>query len=448
MGRRSRAGKIDMSDPLSRPISRRQLLRSAAALAGVVVVAEACGSNTPSAVARLLTASPSPSPSPTPTPSPAATPTPHQEVLPSPTLRDLADRAKITVGTQIVHYGLETSRVYAEAATEVANMAMIEGELDVLKVFAGLDWRTIPKNWPSISATLAAQDIPYQDQLDFTHSDEVMAFAEQNGMKVYAAHLLDVHDMPSDLMTSGASKDELFQVVECFVKARVLKYKGRIAFWSAVNEAAAGRLYGDATYKFWYASSFSDELITNVFKWAHEADPAAGLGLNDNNVVETSNATFAPISRAFLALLAQLKGAGSPITFAGLEDHFWIYDPPSLSEMESVIRQIQRLGLGAIATETTVEMESEYAFWAGRPKTVSTIPDKLSAQAKIYWDTLKSCVDTKSVFGMFGFSDAISMFDSGNIHIPDAQGLILDASYQPKPAYSEMAAYLEGLPVL
>ncbi|MBF6604211.1 MAG: endo-1,4-beta-xylanase [Chloroflexi bacterium] len=409
-----------------------------------LLLGEACGTqakDTPPATAvPASTATPvatpaSASPPSTSSVAPSVEPASPPPLLPTPTLRELADRAHVTIGSQVVTYGLDSSDRYRRAAPEIANLLAIDGELDIRRVFSGLDWRTIPQHWPEVSAALSAGRIPYEDQLNFSAADALIGFAERNGMRVHAQHLLWPQDMPTDLTAGAASPDAILKVVRFFVQARVLRYKGRIQSWSAVNEVAGGRLYGDARYKYWYGSPFSDELIRSVFEWAHAADPHAALLLNENNVVELDNPTYAPVAAGFIRLLSELKSGGVPVSVAGLENHLWIYDPPTLASMETLIREVHGLGLRAMATETTVAMSEHYPFWSGRPKRLPSVPNRLTAQANLYRNALQACIDTGSVFCMFGFTDAVSLFDSNNIHIPDAQGLILDANYSPKPAY-------------
>jgi len=371
------------------------------------------------------------------------TPSPTPEtILPSPQLATLANEANVTISTQIVAYELDNP-TYTEAAREVANMATCAGDMDVLKVFNNVSWKTILDNWGYVSSTLGAGQIPYQNQLNFNDADKFMNYAKENNMPVMSQFLFYSQDMPTDIESAKLSKDNIFKIVEYYVKARVLKYRGQISAWNVTNEVVAGKLYGGESFKFWYASSWSDELIADVYKWAHEVDPNAQLLLSENNVLDKS---FDPIGPDYISYLKKLKEEGVPITTAGLQNQFWVYDPPNKSYMEQMIKRIQALGLNVMFTETTVSESAKYTFWTDRPRAVGTITDLDQAQAKIYQDTLQAALDTSSIFGIFGFTDAVSEFDSepGNYNAPDAKAMILDANFQPKPAYDALVKALEA----
>ena len=315
--------------------------------------------------------------------------------------------------------------------------------MDVLKVFNNVSWKTILDNWGYVSSTLGAGQIPYQNQLNFNDADKFMNYAKENNMPVMSQFLFYSQDMPTDIESAKLSKDNIFKIVEYYVKARVLKYRGQISAWNVTNEVVAGKLYGGESFKFWYASSWSDELIADVYKWAHEVDPNAQLLLSENNVLDKS---FDPIGPDYISYLKKLKEEGVPITTAGLQNQFWVYDPPNKSYMEQMIKRIQALGLNVMFTETTVSESAKYTFWTDRPRAVGTITDLDQAQAKIYQDTLQAALDTSSIFGIFGFTDAVSEFDSepGNYNAPDAKAMILDANFQPKPAYDALVKALEA----
>lgn len=76
--------------------------------------------------------------------------------------------------------------------------------------------------------------------LDFTYADQIIEFAEQHGMLVFAAHLVWDEGFgegwtDDDLwgMDEQTARKVLFDTVERTVK----RYRGRVAAWSVVNEA-------------------------------------------------------------------------------------------------------------------------------------------------------------------------------------------------------------------
>lgn len=354
-----------------------------------------------------------------------------ETLLPSPTLRELADDGNTVIASQLVAYYTKNNLTYRRAASEIANMVISSGELSIRRVFRNFDWHKVLKNHDYIDDMFKAGNVPYEDELDFSQFDIIHDYATEQDVPIHAQHLFWPPDMPNDL--AGLPQDEIFKVLEFFTKTRVLRNKGKVASWSVVNEAVAGKLYGNNVFKYWYNSPFSEALIDNIFLWTHEVDPDSKKVLNENHVLEPS--TFRAISQGYLVLLKDLIDRRVPVQVAGTQNHLWIYDPPSGEDMIFVLNQIKELGVEAMATETTVAVSEQYPLGKNRQKKLQAISDPLIAQAQLFIDTLDAFKKNGFVFGMFGFSDAVSLYDSQNINVPDARAHILDANFEPRLAY-------------
>ena len=182
--------------------------------------------------------------SPVPAASPAAT------LLPSPTLSMLADEAHVTLVSQVVYYRLGDP-AYVEAAREVANGVLVGGELDSTRLFANFDWSQVLDHWSSVEAQLNQGIVPYDDQIDWSEADRLIAFAQANHMPVYGGTMVWAGDIPASILHGNYSAAQLREILEYITKAKVLHYKGRIAEWYVAAELAASLLFGNATQRFW-----------------------------------------------------------------------------------------------------------------------------------------------------------------------------------------------------
>lgn len=442
--------------------AQRRLVPASVAVAGFLAACSSVGGAqaTPEQTNPGATISPSPittelpsqsagSPSPTPTtevtPSPTPTETPKpKEILSSPTLRDLADKAKVKIASQIVYYKLNDP-TYAEAAREICNELMIAGEVNSSAIFSRVDWSQVLDNWNSVKSQLDQGKIPFEDQLRWNPgADQLIAFAKANNMPVIAGSLLWGGDIPTSVLNGKFSSDQLNKVLEFMIKSTVIKYKEGVDEWYVASEVAASMLYGDNKFKFWFDKLGGRQVVYNAFEWTHEADPKAKLMIYEDHILDANNAASVSIKNEFFDLLRDLKKRNIPIDDVGIENNFWVYAPPNKKDMIDTLKSIQAMGYSIGPAQTTVAESKVYPWWNGRPKTVSSISNLDAAQASIFKDVFDAYLQTGSEFGMFGFTDAVSAFDATNLNIPDAKGLILDSNYKPKPAYKAMVADIKA----
>jgi endo-1,4-beta-xylanase len=417
----------------------------ACGLISVVLAVTGCSSGTvtPSptgVVTPVVTPSATRTATPTASPTIEITPIPTQEpLLPNPDLSTLADEAHVTIASQIVSYKLGDPK-YTETAREVANELMINGEVNTSYVFRGFDWHQILDNWSTVEPALNSGANPYQNQLNWNPgADELIAFAEHNNMPVMAGSLLWAGDIPQSVLEGNYSPRQLSNILEYIIKSEVLKYRGKINEWFVASEVAQALLFGDSTQRFWF-DRLGMNAVYNSYIWAHEADPEARLMIYESPMLDANNDAYEQVKTETLSILKDLKTRRIPVDDVGFENNFWVYAPPNYSDMVATINQIKAMGYGIAPSQTIVDESTNYPFWPGRPKTVTSVSNLDEAQTAIYRDVFKAYLETGSPFGMFGFTDAVSEFGpgTGNYNVPDARAMILDASYEPKPAYSAL----------
>ena len=154
---------------------------------------------------------------------------------------------------------------------------------------------------------------PSRDTFNFHHADVLIDFAEQNGMRVKGHTLVWGEALPTWLTETPWTRDELLDVLRQHIFTVVGRYRGRVKIWDVVNEA----FDWNGTYKdnFWLRN-IGPEYVELAFRWAHEADPAALLFLNEDG---TEGLNFG--SDKFFDTLKELLRKSVPIHGVGLETH-------------------------------------------------------------------------------------------------------------------------------
>lgn len=166
-----------------------------------------------------------------------------------------------------------------------------------------------------------------ESELDFSHADRIIAFAENNNQHVFAAHLAWDEGFgegwtDDDLwgMTEQEARDTLFPTIQ----AMVSRYQGRIKTWLVANEVTdpydsdANMLRTNVP---WYAT-IGPSYVAEAFHLAQAEDPGALLLINEFGF-ETGRQSFTPVDRraAYLQAIDYLIGQGVPVQGVGIQAH-------------------------------------------------------------------------------------------------------------------------------
>ena len=263
---------------------------------------------------------------------------------------------------------------------------------------------------------------PTQGSFDWTEADQIVAFAQAHDQQV-RGHTLVWHNQNPNWLTNGSwTSAQLGSLLQNHITTEVSRYKGRITAWDVVNEP----FNEDGTYRstIWY-NGLGADYIANALTWAHAADPAAKLYINDYNV-EGVNAK----STALYNLVKDLKGRGVPIDGVGLQAHLIVGQVPAT--LQQNIQRFADLGVDVAVTELDVRMA------------LPADSAKLAQQAADFKSVVAACVAVTRCAGVtvWGFADSDSWvpgtFPGYGAATP------YDDNYAPKPAYYAIVEALGG----
>jgi endo-1,4-beta-xylanase len=192
---------------------------------------------------------------------------------------------------------------------------------------------------------------PQPDTYNWGPADKYVEFGEKNHMYI-VGHCLVWHSQVPQWVFQGENgapltRDQLLARMREHIMTVVGRYKGRIKSWDVVNEA----LNEDGTRRqSQWERIIGDDFILKAFQYAHEADPQAELNYNDYSL-ENNEAK----RKGALALVADLKAKGAPITTVGIQGHDNL-DSPTLQEMDDTIAQFKALGVKVAITELDIDV--------------------------------------------------------------------------------------------
>ncbi len=324
-------------------------------------------------------------------------------VAPYGSLRALAPRAGITVGTAINTWRPGPDPRYEQVATSQFDLLVPEGDFN-------WDWQIRPD----------------ANHYDFAGADEQVHFAQRHGMAV-RAYLLpsgsDAAGLPAWLTGGGYTRDQLLALVHDHIDTVVRRYKGRIGEWLVASETIFQGQF--VPWNFWLKNVGLD-FIDQAFTWAHEADPSAKL------LYEFSSDEWAePQTSAIVNHIADLRNRGIPVDNVGFEMH--VFDATQAPTKARLLDDFGRLGALGVGVEIT-EMDVNVYQVPG------TLADKYAAQAQIYADALSALLESGvgRSFTTWDFVDSQSWLLRPDIVAqfgPARAPLLFDDDYAPKPAY-------------
>lgn len=331
--------------------------------------------------------------------------------LPNPPLKELAERRGIQVGS-FASLKYLRERPYTDILASEFNYAIIDGE----------------PNWKFEDFTLR----PTKDTFDFSHMDQVFDFADQNDMPVRVQHMLWGDDkwLPDWLTKGTFTKAELLDIIHNHIQTVGKRYEGRVREYTVVNEAFSRELKTAGNLD-WWGEHVGREYIDNAFIWARQADPKAVLILND-----FGNETEGDISNNMYSYIKDAKARGVPIDAIGMQMHISGSSAPSKEQVVTNMRRFADLGVKIYITEFDVNMHDVQG----------SDEEKDNRQATIYSDMLGACLEVGPNvcpnFGFLGLIDRQSWYNG--IGLKDADPLLFNSDYSPKPAFFAVRKTLES----
>ncbi len=322
--------------------------------------------------------------------------------LPEPPLRELASEHKLELGSFAALKYLH-EQPYTDILTSQFSYLMIDGE----------------PNWQFESRALR----PTKDSYDFTDLDTVFAFANEHKMPVRYQHLIwgDEKWLPYWLKNGTFSDEELLALIDDHIKTVGERYKGKVREYSVVNEAFSREIhsYGNTD---WWGERLGHQYIDRAFISARAVDPEAVLILNDYG-----NETVDTISDNTYNYIKDAKSRGIPIDAIGMQMHLSANNPPKMDEVITNMKRFGDINVRVYVTEFDVSVHD----------VDGTAEFKQALQADIYRDMLSACLTVGRTvcpsFGFLGLIDRQSWYNG--LSINDADPLLFDSNYTPKPAF-------------
>lgn len=270
---------------------------------------------------------------------------------------------------------------------------------------------------------------PEQDSYDFDSADAIVDFAERKGQAVRGHTLLWHSQNPAWLEEGDFSKEELREILREHITTVVGRYAGRIQQWDVANEIFddEGNLRTEDNI---WIRELGPGIIADAFRWAHEADPAAELFLNDYNVEGINDK-----SDAYYELAQELLAQGVPLDGFAAQGHLSIqYGFPG--DLEDNLRRFDELGLATAITEVDVRMVL--------PDSGEPTKAQLEQQADYYQQALSACLAVEGCdsFTIWGFTDKYSWVP----HFFEGEGsaTVMTDDFHRKPAFYALRSTLKA----
>lgn len=248
------------------------------------------------------------------------TPVPAEE--PAPGLRAIADAKGIGFG----------SAVDGKFLKDEAYAAQLVQECNTL----------VPRNALKWSATE-----PAEDHFRFGEADQILEFAEHNGMAM-RGHTLVWHNLP-DWVKGIDSKEDMEAALINHVETVAGRYAGKIGSWDVVNEPLE---YDTAQMRpSPFLELLGESYIDTAFHEARRADPQAQLVLNETHLCKAGE-DYGRRRTLMLELIDGMQARNVPIDAVGIQGHFRPgFDALDVEGFGAFCRELKTRGLAVLITE-------------------------------------------------------------------------------------------------
>jgi len=335
--------------------------------------------------------------------------------VPPDSLRALAAKIGLRMGSALIPQDIETPSYAAIAGSQFS----------VVTPGNAMKWQIVE---------------PTQGVFDWSQADELVNFAHAHHQLIRGHTLLWHNQLPTWLTTGVAngtiSDAQLKDLLHQHILTEVSRYRGQIWQWDVANEFFTDANPSGINPNDFWVSHLGAGIISDAFRWAHQADPHALLCYNDYNIAgeDGSNAK----SDAVYAWLQQELAAGVPINCVGDQGHLDTQYGFSGQRMQQDLARYASLGLKVAITEADVR-----TFVNNATEQVPTDHLAQFAQPFEFGQMLKACLGVPQCisFTVWGFTDADSWVPG--FFTGEGYATIYDVNLQPKPAYFELQQDLQ-----
>ena len=271
---------------------------------------------------------------------------------------------------------------------------------------------------------------PAPHQFNFCAADQILQYAQANGMQVRGHNLVWQQALPGWLTSGSYTPAQAADILREHIETVLGHYKGQLIDWDVVNEAIAyGAPYG-AQPSYWL-NQLGSGYVDLAFQWAHAADPNAKLFYND-----TGGEGLDAKSEAVYSLVSGMVRRGVPVNGVGLQMHITASSPPPMADISANIARYAALGLEVHITEMDVRVPVD----SGGAATGAS----LSAQAVAYQNVLAACQANPNCTALltWGVTDSYSWIPGSYPGFGAA--LLFDTKYNAKAAVNSIQSRLGG----
>ncbi len=194
---------------------------------------------------------------------------------------------------------------------------------------------------------------PSEDRFDFYEGDKLLAFADQNGMKMRGHTLIWYAAMP-DWTSSIRGAKAAEKALNKHILTVVGQYKGRIPSWDVINEAIADDPRGsDYLRPNLWLENMGNGYIETAFRRAAEADPQVQLVINEYDI-ECVGEQFKNRRNALLRVVRDLRDRGAPIHAVGFQGHLKGQYEIDKEGVSSFVAELKAMDVDVLVTELDV----------------------------------------------------------------------------------------------
>lgn len=263
---------------------------------------------------------------------------------------------------------------------------------------------------------------------DFSTADRILDWGKQIGKSFRGHMLLDWAALPRWLEPEilAASPRQAESMLTNHVRRLCHYGRGQFLQWNVANEPISGnmRRYG------WY-DKLGEEYLDIAFHTAHQIDGATPLSLNQDGV-EMDTWFQRKSLNSLLELIERLRTRKVPIKSIGIEGHLISGKSLNVKGLDQFFRALANMGLNFMVTELDVDDRA-------LPDDINTRDAGVASLLREFLDVALNQPNCEGVV-VWNLSDRDNWITrdpkrnrvSGGPQRP----ALLDAQYQPKPAWT------------
>lgn len=283
---------------------------------------------------------------------------------------------------------------------------------------------------------------PAPDAFSFEQADALVAFAEQNRMKVRGHNLCWHRQLPA-WFAGYATPANASDLLRAHIEKVAGRYAGRMHSWDVVNEAVfLGDGRPDGLRESPWLQLAGESYIELAYRAAREADPQALLVYNDYGM-EGEDEGSRRKRAAVLLLLRRLRTRNVPLDGVGIQAHLSAGGTYGAG-MRDFIQQARELQLQVMITEMDVNDRS-------LPAQISQRDAEVASAYRSYLDLVlrDPAVRVVVTWGITDRKTWLNSEDSRADHLPERClpfGVVGGLNDAPKPAFYAIRAAFDGRP--